>query len=238
MKLSRYKKTKRNRRKKTLKRRKLNMFGGSIIDNINNKNFIEWIKDRTARYFNNSDINYEEGGIITFNLENTKEPYELILTNQHDYDNMILYPAEMLENMKPNQIIWHTHNLERGFMHEPPSSSDLIILLQLALLNKFPIGIIIHKEGIWIYKINKELTQTQKRKPNFNGYLEFVDWAITAVDDIYSNPDPETINKYHPDDLTEHNIKKLETIQDYKNTINSIFDNSILIDFIPFETPI
>ena len=222
-------------------------FGGSItlpsdvsnkiidINDIKNEQFIQWIKDKTHNFFDFTAR--EEGGLITFNLDNIDNPYELTLTNTCDSDGMILYPVDMLNNIKENQIIWHTHNKDRGFKFEPPSGADFLILLDICKNeSKSPLAIAIHTKGIWIYKINEELNQ--KQKDDFNNFKEFVRWIIETIDDIFSNPDPNTINKYDIDDLTEHNIKKIDTIEDYKDIINEVFREQLFIDFIPFDIPI
>jgi hypothetical protein len=213
-----------------------NIFNNSVSDSdIKDEEFIQWIREQTHKYFNFTD--HEEGGIITFDFDNIVNPYTLTLTNEYDEDGMILYPENMLNNIKPNQIIWHTHNIERGFEHEPPSAPDILILMDILIKNsKLPFSIAIHNLGIWIYKINKDFNQ--KQKENYNNFKEFVSWTLTTIDDIFSNSDPNTINKYDPDDLAEYNITKMETIQDYKNIINKIFHEQIYIDFIPFDTPI
>lgn len=201
--------------------------------NIKNNNFICWIKKQTHNYFNYTD--HEEGGIITFNLDNIDNPYELTLTNYYNPSNgFILFPEEMLNNIKPNQIMWHTHNTDRNFKFEPPSGPDILILMDiLKEKSKFIIGIAIQNNGFWIYKLTRDFNQ--KQKENFKHGRKIVDWIFNTIDDIFANPDPNTINKYHPDDLAEYDINKIETIQDYKNIINRVFNELIYVDFIPFD---
>ncbi len=215
----------------------MNTLNNSVfLSDIEDEKFFNWIKEQTRNYFNYTD--HEEGGIITFNLDNIDNPYKLTLTNEYDRSNgMILYPENMINNIKPNQIMWHTHNVDRGFKFEPPSALDILILMNvLKKKSKFIIGIAIHNNGIWIYKLTRDFYQ--KQKENFSKFKEFVEWTLSTIDDIFDNPDPNTINKYHPDDLAEYNITKIETIQDYKNIVNQVFNELIYIDFIPFDTPI
>jgi hypothetical protein len=215
----------------------MNTLNNSVfLSDIKNEKFIQWIKDQTQKYFN-MNLNYEEGGIITFNLDNIENPYKLTLTNEYRSDGMILYPEDMLINIKQNEIMWHTHNMERGFKFEPPSDADVLILMEiLKEKSKFPLGIAIHNNGIWIYKLTRDFNQ--KQKENFEEFKKFIAWTLTMIDDIFANPDPNTINNYHPDDLAEYNITKIETIQDYKNIVNQVFNEQIYIDFIPFDIPI
>jgi hypothetical protein len=192
--------------------------------------FLQYIQEQTKEYFSNKKKEY--GGIITFSSDNE---YEIVKSNNNDSDGMILYPSEMLNNIKENQIIWHTHNVEREVKYkcEPPSGADLLILIDLAVLEKFPYSIAIQNNGIWIYKIN---SLTKEIKEDINGYKEFVNWWISALDDLYCSPDfNKTINKYEKEDFTSHNINyEMENLEQYYFNINEIFKNRIRIEYIEF----
>ena len=192
--------------------------------------FLQYIKEQTKEYFMNKEKEY--GGIITF-LSNNE--YKIVESKFNDDDGMIKYPQEMLNNIEENQIIWHTHNLEREFKCEPPSGADLLISIDLAVLEKFPYSIAIHNNGIWIYKIN---SLTEKIKKNIDGYKEFVDWWISALNDLYCSPNfDETINKYEIEDFISNNINyKMENLEQYYFNIYEIFKGNITIKYIEFLT--
>ena len=199
-----------------------------IFDNLINPVFLKYIQEKTKEYFVNKEKEY--GGIITF-LPNNE--YEIVESEINDSNGMIKYPLGMLNNIEENQIIWHTHNLEREFKCEPPSGADLLISIDLAVLEKFPYSIAIHNNGIWIYKIN---SLNEKIKKDIDGYKEFVNWWISALNDLYCSPNfDETIKKYEIKDFISNNINyKMENLEQYYFNIYQIFKDNIIIEYIDF----
>ena len=159
----------------------MNTLNNSVfLSDLKDEKFIQWIKDQTQKYFN-INLDYEEGGIITLELDNIDNPYKLTLTNEYDRSNgMILYPENMIDNIKPNQVMWHTHNVDRNFKFEPPSALDILILMNvLKKKSKFIIGIAIHNNGIWIYKLTRDFNQ--KQKENFEEFKKFIAFPTFAI---------------------------------------------------------
>jgi hypothetical protein len=201
-----------------------------LLNNIKNKNFISWIIKKTQKYFNKDYINTREyGGIITMKDNN----YDLIISPLFDpKSNDMIWPKDMIDNMDIDQILWHTHNIERGKKCEPPSGADFSVLLHVSLKNKFPFAISIHRDGIWIYKLNNHLNEEKKKV--FKEYNNWVFWTMNAIATVFCSP------KINTDDAEGENLKKfgitnMKTVEDYKNVINKVFDNHFFIDFIPFD---
>ena len=210
---------------------KKNQKGGLIItmDDLKKVIFLKYIQQNTKNFFNEQ---YESGGIINF----INNKYEIILTNKKDKDGMILYPEEMLKNIKENQIIWHTHNIKREFKCEPPSGNDIVISIDLAAKNIYPYSIAIHTNGIWIYKINK---LNEKMICDLDNYKRFVYWYVNTLNTLFCCCDiNKTIieNEINIDDFQEYNITTLEmkSLQDYYNNFNKIFKDYIYIEYIEF----
>ena len=200
------------------------------IDYMKSNKFIEEIKKLRNKYF--GQHNYESGGIINI----SKNKIQIKMTDNYDKnDGSILYPKKMLDNIDEKiELMWHTHNLYRKFKCEPPSGADFIILLQLAhYKNKYPFGIALHDDGFWVYKIKTKLTQ--KQKEHIDEFINWMNWMINTLNDIYCNPDENIIKKYHKDDLKTYNITKIKTLDEYYNIINNIFHGGIFVEFIPYE---
>jgi hypothetical protein len=197
------------------------------INDIKNKNFISWIIDKTKNYFNKYNINTREyGGIITLN----HNEYELIISPLFDpKSNDMIWPRDMIDNMQSNQILWHTHNIERGKKCEPPSGADFSVLLHASLKNKFPFAIAIHQNGIWIYKLNKEL-DNEKIKV-FKEYNNWIFWTMNAIATVFCS---QKINKkeIEGENLKKFGITNMETNEDYINVIEKVFHNHFFVDFI------
>ena len=193
---------------------------------IKSKGFIKEIKELKKKYFR--DEKYERGGLLTVNIDNI----EVQESNNNDNDGFILYKKSMLINIKSNQIIWHTHNINRNFNCEPPSGADIIIQLKLAKKKLYPYAIAIHNKGFWIYRITKELTENQRKK--FKEMTTWTSWWINAINDIFCNSNRNVINNYDKEDLEKYGITQINTIEEYYLIINKIFNNSIYIEFIYF----
>lgn len=221
-KLIKYKKVKCDRligRQKDVKGVELN-----DIDNLTFNNYVKKIKNE---YFH---LTYEVGGIITL-LEIGL--YEKTHTDLYDpMDNMIIYPMEMLNNIKNNQIIWHTHNVKRETRCEPPSGNDIIISYELALKNKYPFSLAIAENGIWIYKIVNELND--RIKDDFEGFKSWTSWIINTIADIYCSNDEEVLLKYDKEDLDEYGIGKINNVKEYYDIINRLFNGNLFIKFIEY----
>ncbi len=140
----------------------------------------------------------------------------------------------MINNIKKNQIIWSTHNIKRDTKCEPPSGADILISIELALLKKYPYSIAIDTNGIWIYKITEKLTK--KIKKDIKGYKSYVNWWISALDDLYCSPNfDETMLRYFIEDFEEVDINpKMKNLKDYYNNINKIFKGHIYIEYVKF----
>jgi hypothetical protein len=213
----------------------IDLIGGTTkivkIEDIKNLDFINWIYSKTNIFFN--DIKKEYGGIINIDYFYC---YNLLFSNYNNDDGMILWEATMVENMKPNQILWHTHNITRETKCEPPSGADIVVLINLAFIKDiYPIGIAIHNDGIWIYKLNDKFKEFVKKYKGNNQAIkeknEWTKWVIDALGDLLCTiPNPRI--KYHPDYLKEIDIREINNIQDYYEHIKRIFKDSIYIEFV------
>lgn len=198
------------------------------LDNIKNENFIKWITEKTKKYFGNNN-GREYGGIISF----SNNSYELIESKLYDKNSSdMIWPIDMLDNMNYSQIIWHTHNIERGNKCEPPSGADFSVLLQLAKKkSKYPFAIAIHKDGIWIYKLKQKLNEEYIK--NFEKFNNWVFWTMNAIGTVYCSP--KIKNNMEGENLKKFGITNMKTDKDYKDVIIKVFKNLFFTDFISFN---
>lgn len=173
------------------------MLGGGVkitTKHIKQKDFLHWIKTNTQDFFKTTKRGF--GGLITFN-----DGYKFIYSDFYDETRGdILWTVNMVDNIQENQIIWHTHNMERGFKCEPPSGADITVMLDIAKeKQKFPIGISIGQKGIWIYHIKDHFNE--KIEKDFEGYKKWVSWIVNTVATLFCYSNIDIDDRYHVDDI-------------------------------------
>jgi hypothetical protein len=214
-----------------------NLRGGSIkIKSLKNTDFKTYIMYLRDTYISNR---HENGGIISINNQEYTITY-----NSDNYDSVdgnILYEADKLNNIKSNEIIWHTHPNIRNFKCEPPSGNDIIILYELAQKDKYPFNIAIHTNGFWIYKLLKPLPESIKT--DFENFKIWLNWIIDAITDIYCSNNPNVVSTYDKSDLDDNNIdlisypryeNEIKNRRSYKRQIKNIFKDNLLIKYVKY----
>ncbi len=207
----------------------LQLKGGNriTIDDIKNDRFIDWFKAYTSNFFENTEREF--GGLITIN--NTS--YEVTMSHHYNpKDGMMLWSSDMLESISDNQLMWHTHNIDRVFVCEPPSAADITISLKLAKLGLYPYGIAIHTSGMWVYKIKKPLHKVVVE--NFEREVGWIGWMISALDNLFCNSDPDVVQHYSEDDLARYGLGKIKSTEEYLGHVKRLLGPIVFMDFISF----
>ncbi len=188
------------------------------------------LRNYVGHMFESPQNTREYSGIITLNEDNGFTFSTLnTLTSE---DGMILWRGDDLTSICENEILWHTHNIPRGNMYEPPSGADFAVLLfSGAMIHRLVWHMAIHNNGIWLYRLTRTLNNSQQE--SINSITATATWLGDTIADIFVNPN--SISNYHHQDIETYHIRPMNNVHEYITQVNVSFDGLIEVSFIDFK---